>query len=127
MRPIYAFAAGIAATIAVIVAMSAQEISAEEEASAEAAEEQSEGSDRYSELVKVDGAFRETPEKVMHFNNRQALAVEIGREILEQECKRYGLSLKELKKYEEEILEKLNIDWRVISVNSGTLQISKDH
>ena len=62
MRPIYAFAAGIAATIAVIAAMSAQEISAEEEqASAEAAEEQSsEGSDRYSELVKVDGAFRET-------------------------------------------------------------------
>ena len=61
MRPIYAFAAGIAATIAVIAAMSAQEISAEEEQAAAAAEEEkSDGSDRDSELVKVDGAFRET-------------------------------------------------------------------
>ena len=41
---------------------------------------------------------------------RQALAVEIGRDILEQECKRYGLSIKELEKSEEEILEKLGID-----------------
>ncbi len=41
---------------------------------------------------------------------RQALAVEIGRDILEQECKRYGLSINELKKSEEEILEKLDID-----------------
>jgi GTP pyrophosphokinase len=41
---------------------------------------------------------------------RQALAVEIGRDILEQECKRYGLSIKELEKYEEDILEKLGID-----------------
>jgi len=64
MKPIYAFAAGIAATIAVIAVMSAQKISAEEEAGAEAGaeaqEEKSTGSDRYSELVKVDGAFRET-------------------------------------------------------------------
>jgi GTP pyrophosphokinase len=41
---------------------------------------------------------------------RQALAVEIGMDILEQECKRYGLSIKELKKYEEEILDKLVIN-----------------
>jgi GTP pyrophosphokinase len=41
---------------------------------------------------------------------RQALAVEIGRDILEQECDRYGLSIKELQKYEEDILGKLGID-----------------
>ena len=41
---------------------------------------------------------------------RQALAVEIGRKILEQECKRYGLSINELRKYEEKILKKLAID-----------------
>ena len=41
---------------------------------------------------------------------RQALAVQIGREILEQECKRFGLSLEVLKKFDQEILEKLGID-----------------
>jgi GTP pyrophosphokinase len=41
---------------------------------------------------------------------RQSLAVEIGRDILEQECRRYGLSIKELRKYEEDILGKLAID-----------------
>ena len=61
MRPIYAFAAGIAATVAVLVALGAKDVGAEEEgASAGAQEEQSQASDRYSELVKVDGAFRET-------------------------------------------------------------------
>ncbi len=65
MKPIYAFAAGIAATVAILAVLGAKDISAEEEAAtsaaaAEAQEEQSEDSDRYSELVKVDGAFRET-------------------------------------------------------------------
>ena len=61
MRPIYAFAAGIAATIAVLAVVGAKDIGAEEEnAGAEAQEQQSEGSNRYSELVKVDGAFSET-------------------------------------------------------------------
>jgi guanosine-3',5'-bis(diphosphate) 3'-pyrophosphohydrolase len=56
---------------------------------------------------------------------RQALAVEIGREILEQECKRYGLSLEELKKYEEEILEKLDIDsLEHLFLNVGEAKIS---
>jgi guanosine-3',5'-bis(diphosphate) 3'-pyrophosphohydrolase len=41
---------------------------------------------------------------------RQALGVQVGREILEQECKRYGLTLDELKKYEDDILEKLDVD-----------------
>ncbi len=61
MRPIFAFAAGIAVTVAVLAVGGAQEIGAEEEAiSAEAQEQKSEGSDRYSELVKVDGSFQET-------------------------------------------------------------------
>jgi GTP pyrophosphokinase len=41
---------------------------------------------------------------------RQALAVEIGRVILEQECQRYGLTLNDLEKYEEDILEQLGMD-----------------
>ena len=41
---------------------------------------------------------------------RQALAVQIGREILDQECRRFGLSLEMLKKFEQEILERLGID-----------------
>ena len=38
---------------------------------------------------------------------RQALAVQFGRELLEQECQRYGLSLDDLLKYEAEILQQL--------------------
>lgn len=49
MRLIFAFAAGIAATVAALVV-----IGAEEDA------QESQSSDRYSELVKVDGKFRET-------------------------------------------------------------------
>ena len=63
MRTIYAFAAGIAATIAVLAVIGAKDIGAEEEASADAAEAQqseSDGGDRYSELVKVNGQFSET-------------------------------------------------------------------
>jgi GTP pyrophosphokinase len=40
---------------------------------------------------------------------RQGLAVEIGRVILEEECKRYGVSLKKLLKYEDEVLEQLKM------------------
>lgn len=61
MKSIYAFAAGIAATIAIITIMGAKEIGAEEGAAAAGSQEQtSSGSDRYSELVKVNGAFSET-------------------------------------------------------------------
>jgi len=41
---------------------------------------------------------------------RQALAVDIGRVILEQECQRYGLSLHDLLHYQDEILEQLAMD-----------------
>ena len=41
---------------------------------------------------------------------RQALAVQIGREILEQECKRYGLSIEELEKYQDRIIEGMDVD-----------------
>jgi len=41
---------------------------------------------------------------------RQALAIQIGRDILEQECKRYGLSLSQLQKYRGEILERLGLE-----------------
>jgi GTP pyrophosphokinase len=41
---------------------------------------------------------------------RQALAVQIGRDILGQECKRYGLTIEELEKYQDSIIEELDID-----------------
>jgi GTP pyrophosphokinase len=41
---------------------------------------------------------------------RQALAVQFGREILAQECQRYGLSLEELEKCQDNIIEKLEVD-----------------
>jgi GTP pyrophosphokinase len=41
---------------------------------------------------------------------RQAMAVQIGRVILEQECQRYGLSLDGLLKYEDEVLELLAME-----------------
>ena len=41
---------------------------------------------------------------------RQALAVQFGRELLEQECQRYGLSLHDLLKYEAEILQQLALE-----------------
>jgi GTP pyrophosphokinase len=41
---------------------------------------------------------------------RQELAVKIGRVILEQECQRYGLALKDLLKYESHILEQLAME-----------------
>jgi len=51
--------------------------------------------------------------------------VEIGREILEQECKRYGLSLEELQKYEEDILEKLGMgSLENLFLNVGEAKIS---
>ena len=41
---------------------------------------------------------------------RQALAVQIGKVILEQECQRYGLTLDDLLKYEDDILEQLAME-----------------
>lgn len=41
---------------------------------------------------------------------RQSLAVQIGKEILEQECSRFGLSLEQLQKFQEEILEQMGMD-----------------
>ncbi len=40
----------------------------------------------------------------------QAQAAQIGRVILEQECQRYGLSLNDLLKYEDEVLEQLGME-----------------
>ncbi len=61
MKPIYAFAAGIAAFIAVLAVVGSTEISAEEDAApAQLPEEQAEDADRYAELVEVDGSFSET-------------------------------------------------------------------
>lgn len=54
MKPIFAFAAGIAATIAALVVIGA------EEDPKDGQQEESAASDRYSELVKVDGKFQET-------------------------------------------------------------------
>jgi hypothetical protein len=57
MKSIFAFAAGVVAVIAALAV-----IGAEEQGGAPAASDQpaSQGSDRYSELVKVDGKFQET-------------------------------------------------------------------
>jgi GTP pyrophosphokinase len=40
---------------------------------------------------------------------RQALAVQFGNVLLEQECQRYGLSLNDLLQYQDEILEQLGL------------------
>ena len=56
---------------------------------------------------------------------RQALAVKIGREILEQECKRYGLSLTQLEIIEEEILEQLGLaSLEQLYLNVGEAKVS---
>ena len=56
---------------------------------------------------------------------RQALAVKIGREILEQECKRYGLSLAQLEIIEEEILEQLGLaSLEQLYLNVGEAKVS---
>jgi guanosine-3',5'-bis(diphosphate) 3'-pyrophosphohydrolase len=41
---------------------------------------------------------------------RQELAVKIGKVILEQECQRYGLALKDLLKYESEMLDRMSME-----------------
>ena len=41
---------------------------------------------------------------------RQALAEKIGQEVLEQECRRFGLSLSHLQKYQADILENLGME-----------------
>jgi GTP pyrophosphokinase len=56
---------------------------------------------------------------------RQALAVRIGRVILEQECQRYGLSLHDLMKYEDEVLEQLAMESsEQLFLNAGIAGIS---
>ncbi|MFC1844205.1 HD domain-containing protein [Thermodesulfobacteriota bacterium] len=55
---------------------------------------------------------------------RQALAVQIGKEILEQECKRYGLSIEELEKYQDRIIEGLDVDsLKQLYLNVGEAKI----
>jgi hypothetical protein len=55
MKPIVAFVAGVAAVVATLTV-----IGAEEKAAAPEAQGQEQGGDRYSELVEVDGKFQET-------------------------------------------------------------------
>ena len=56
---------------------------------------------------------------------RQALAVQIGRVILEQECQRYGLSLDDLLKYEDVVLELLGMEsTEQLFLNVGVAGIS---
>ena len=56
---------------------------------------------------------------------RQELAVGIGRVILEQECQRYGLLLKDLLKYEDEILEQLSMESiEQLFLNVGEARVS---
>jgi len=56
---------------------------------------------------------------------RQALAMDIGKDILEQECQRYGLVLKDLLRYESEILEQLNMESvEQLYLNVGEARIS---
>ena len=56
---------------------------------------------------------------------RQALAAKIGKEILEQECRRFGLSLSHLQKYQAEILEKLGMDsLEQLYLNVGEAKVS---
>ncbi len=54
MKTIFAFAAGVAAVVAALAVIGA------EERTDTAAEQEAQGSDRYAELVKVDGKFQET-------------------------------------------------------------------
>jgi guanosine-3',5'-bis(diphosphate) 3'-pyrophosphohydrolase len=56
---------------------------------------------------------------------RQALAIKIGKEILEQECKRYGFSLTQLQKYRGEILERLGLEsLEQLYLNVGEAKVS---
>lgn len=41
---------------------------------------------------------------------RQKMAIQIGKEILKQECQRYGLSLHDLLKYQDKVLEQMTME-----------------
>ena len=56
---------------------------------------------------------------------RQALAVQIGKVILEQECQRYGLSMNDLLKFKAEILERLHMESiEQLYLNVGVAEVS---
>ncbi len=56
---------------------------------------------------------------------RQALAVQIGKVILEQECQRYGLSINDLLKFKAEILERLSMEsLEQLYLNVGVAEVS---
>ncbi|MBW2506746.1 MAG: bifunctional (p)ppGpp synthetase/guanosine-3',5'-bis(diphosphate) 3'-pyrophosphohydrolase [Deltaproteobacteria bacterium] len=56
---------------------------------------------------------------------RQALAVQIGKVILEQECQRYGLSMNDLLKFKAEILERLYMESiEQLYLNVGVAEVS---
>ncbi len=56
---------------------------------------------------------------------RQALAVQIGKVILEQECQRYGLSMNDLLKFKAEILERLYMEsLEQLYLNVGVAEVS---
>jgi GTP pyrophosphokinase len=56
---------------------------------------------------------------------RQALAIKIGQDILDQECNRYGLSLAQLQKYRGEILERLGLESLAqLYLNVGVAKVS---
>jgi GTP pyrophosphokinase len=56
---------------------------------------------------------------------RQALAVHIGKLLLEQECQRYGLSINDLLKFEDEILEQLSMEsLEQLFLNVGVAEVS---
>ena len=56
---------------------------------------------------------------------RQALAVQIGKVLLEQECQRYGLSMADLLKYETKILEQLSMEsLDQLFLNVGVAEVS---
>jgi len=56
---------------------------------------------------------------------RQALAVQIGKVLLEQECQRYGLSINDLLKYEAKILEQLSMEsLEQLFLNVGVAEVS---
>jgi GTP pyrophosphokinase len=56
---------------------------------------------------------------------RQKLAVDIGEVILEQECQRYGISINDLSKFKDEILEQLSMEsLEQLFLNVGIAEVS---
>jgi len=56
---------------------------------------------------------------------RQALAVQVGKVILEQECQRYGLSMNDLLKFKVDILARLSMEsLKQLYLNVGVAEVS---